>query len=468
MRAGDKVRITVQLIQAEPEQHLWAKSYERNLRDVLGLQSEVAQAVAREIKIKLTPQEEVRFARTQPINPEAYQAYLRGIDRIERAIPSQEDTGMAVQMFERAVELDPSFALAYARLSMAHSRLYLDYDQTEDRLAKAKAAVDKALELQPELAEAHLALGYYYYWGHRAYDRALEEFAVAEKKLPNDPSILEAVAFIWRRQGNFEEALSNLKRVSEMNPRDAGTAVSVAVTYTALRRYPEADRYFNRSIFLEPDQVYGYTWKAFNYWLGDGSTEKARTALEEMPKKIDPFAILFWFLQELYERNYKSALDRLSSATIESIELQMVFIPKAQLAGLVYLLINEPAQARASFDSARTILQREVKERPDDARVHSSLGIVYAALGRNEEAIQEGKMAVELYPVSKDALIGVARVKDLATIYTMVGDYEAALDQIEYLLSIPGYLSVPLLRLDPIWEPLRHHPRFQKLLKRKR
>jgi serine/threonine-protein kinase len=436
---------------------------------VLGLQSEVAQAVAREIKIKLTPQEEVRFARTQPINPEAYQAYLRGIDRIERASYSEEDIGMAVQMFERAVELDPSFALAYAELSKAHSGLYHHgYDQTEARLTKARAAVDKALELQPELAEAHLALGYYYYWGHRAYDRALEEFAIAEKNLPNDPSILEAVAYIWRRQGNFEDALSNLKRVSEMNPRDAGTAHEVALTYMALRRYPEAERYYDRSIFLEPDQVASYKNKASNYWLGDGSIEKARTSLEEMPRKMDPYSVLFWFLQELYERNYQEALDRLSSATIESIELQEVFIPRAQLAGLIYLLMNEPTQARASFDSARTILQRKVQERPDDARVHSSLGIVYAALDRKEEAIQEGKMAVELYPVSKDALLGVDRVKDLAFIYTMVGDYEAALDQIEYLLSIPSYFSVPLLRLDPIWDPLRHHPRFQKLLKGKR
>ncbi len=469
MCAGDNVRITVQLIQAEPEQHLWAKSYERNLRDVLGLQSEVAQAVASEIKIKLTPQEEARFARKEPINPEAYQAYLRGIDRIERADLSEEDIVMAAHMFERAVELDPSFALAYAMLSKAHSLLYHDgNDQTEDRLVKAKAAIDKALELQPNLPEAHLAFGYYYYWGHRAYDQALEEFAIAEKDLPNDTRLLKAVAYIWRRQGNFEAALSNLKRVSEMSPRDAETAIEVAVTYTALRRYPEAEPYFNRSIFLEPDQFYSYMYKAWNYWLGEGSTEKARTALEEMPKQIDPSSIFFWFLQELYERNYQEALDRLSSAAIESIMDQHVFIPKAQLAGLVYLLMNEPGQARASFDSALTILQREVKERPDDARVHSSLGIVYAALGRKEEAIQEGEIAVKLYPVSKDALIGVARVNDLAFIYTMVGDYEAALDQIEYLISIPGYFSVQLLRLDPRWDPLRHHSRFQKLLKGKK
>jgi serine/threonine protein kinase/tetratricopeptide (TPR) repeat protein len=469
MRVGDKVRITVQLIQAEPEQHLWAENYERSLRDVLKLQSEVAQAIAKEIKIKLTPQEEARFASTQPVNPEAYQAYLRGIDRIERISYSEEDIEIAIQMFKRAVELDPTFALGYAELSKAHSSLYHQgYDQTEDRLTRARAAVDMALKLQPDLSEAHLALGYYYYWVQRAYDRALEEFIIAEKNLPNDPRILEAVAFIWRRQGNFEDGLSNLKRALEISPRDASKAFEVAVTYMALRRYPEAERYYDRSIFLEPDKIYGYVWKAWNYWLWDVSIEKARATLEEMPKKMDSTSMYYWFLQELYERNYKSALDRLYSANIESIEIQEVLIPKAQLVGLIYHLMNELEYARTSFDSARVILEKGVKERPEDARVHSSLGIVYAALGRKEEAIQEGEIAVELFPVSKDAFFGVERVEDLACIFTMVGDYDAALDKIEYLISIPSYFSVSLLQLDPIWEPLHNHPRFQRLLKEKK
>ncbi len=332
----------------------------------------------------------------------------------------------------------------------------------------AKAAVDMALNLQPDLPEAHLALGYYYYWIQRSYDRALEEFTVAEKSLPNDPRILEAIAFILRRQGNFEEGLRNLKRASEISPRDASKAFEVAVTYMALRKYPEAERYYDRSIFLEPDMIYGYVWKAWNYWLWDGSIEKARAALEEMPKKMDSTSVYYWFLQELYEKNYKSALERLSSATIESIEIQEVYIPRAQLVGLIYQLMNEPERARAFFNSARAILEREVKERPDDARVHSSLGIVYAGLGRKEEAIQEGEIAVELFPVSQDAFFGAERVEDLACIFTMVGDYEAALDKIEYLISIPSYFSVSLLQLDPIWDPLRNHPRFQRLLEEKK
>lgn len=195
---------------------------------------------------------------------------------------------------------------------------------------------------------------------------------------------------------------------------------------------------------------------------------EARTALEEVPKKMEPSSEYFWFFQELYERNYNSALARVSCITIESIEIQQAFITRAQLAGLVYQLMNEPEHARISFDSALVILEKEAKQRPDDARVHSSLGIVYATLGRKEEAIQEGEIAVELCPVSNDAIIGGDRLKDLAYIYTMVGDYEAALDKIEYLISIPSWFSVPLLRLDPIWDPLRDYPRFQRLLEEKK
>jgi tetratricopeptide (TPR) repeat protein len=467
MRAGDRVRITVQLIQARPEKHLWAKNYERDLQDVLALQSEVAQAIAREIKIKLTPQEEARFARAPAVNPEAYQAYLRGIDYTGGAAPTKEDIGMAIQMFERAVELDPGFALAYTKLSMAYSNLYHQgFDRTDECLKKAKAAADKAFELQPDLPEAHLALGYYHYWCHKAYDAALREFAIAENDLPSDPRILEAIAYIWRRQGNFEGALDNFKKVFEMSPRDASTPNEIALTCFWLRRHSEAERYCDRSIFLEPDQVASYVLKAGNYWMWDGSLEKARSTLEEMPKKTHPLSIYYWCYQKILERNYQEALDWLSPVPIESFAFQELFVPKSLLEGLLYQFMNEPDHARASFDLARIVLEREAKERPDDARVHSSLGNVYAALGRKEKAIQEGKLAVELYPFSKDAYYGVYRVVDIAYIYTIVGEYDAALDQIEYLLSVPCWITVSFLRLNPVLDPLRDHPRFRKLLER--
>ena len=467
LRSGQRVRITAQLIEARRDRHLWADSYERNLSDILTLQNEVARAIAREIQVKLTPQEEERLAVTRQVNPDAYQAYLRGMD-YARGPDSylEENLRLAVQMFELAVKLDPNFALAYTDLSQAHSELYhLGHDRTEKRISEARKTVDQAFELQPELPEAHMALGYYYYWCHKEYDRALEELAIAEKGMPNNPRILKAIAFIRRRQGSFQAAADSLKRTFELSPQDSSLPSELGITYMWMRRYSEAERYYDRSISLAPNQVTAYQIKAWNYWLWEGATERARATLEQMPQKSDPLSIYLWVQQELFERNYQAVLDRLSSAPMESLEgWETIFIPKAQLAGLIYQLMNEPELARASYDAARILLEREVRQRPDDARIHSSLGIVYAGLGRKEEAIREGKLAVELYSISKDALGGPAHVRDLSYIYVMVGEYDAALDQIEYLLSIPCLLSVQMLRLDPRWDPLRNHPRFQQLL----
>jgi tetratricopeptide (TPR) repeat protein len=281
--------------------------------------------------------------------------------------------------------------------------------------------------------------------------------------LPNNSRIPEYIGYIRRRQGNFEEAINNLKKAFEFNPQAANIAWELGYTYMHLRRYPETERYYDRSISLVPDQTLAYLSKTSSYSL-QGSLEKARATLEEMPKKTDPESIsdwhINWFWQELYERDYQAALELLSSDFVEYYMGQ-----KALFTGLVYTLMSEPELARSSFDSARILLEKEVRERPDDPLAHSWLGIVYAGLGRKEEAIHEGKLAVELYPVSKDALDGPGYVFSLAVIYVMVGEYEEALDKIEYLLSIPSRaLSVPFLRLDPRWDSLRDHPRFKRLL----
>ncbi len=370
---------------------------------------------------------------------------------------------MAVQMFERAVKLDPNFALAFMGLSEALSMLaHYGYDLTEKNISKAKAAADRILELQPELPEGHMALGFYYYLCHKDYDRALEELAIAEKDLPNNSRISEYIGYIRRRLGNFEAAADNLKKAFELNPQDAILLWELGGTYDFLRRYAEAVRYYDRSISLAPDQTTAYLYKAFSYWL-QGSLEKARATLEEMPKKTDPQSIhdwhINWIYQELYERNYQAALELLSSDFVEWYAGQ-----KALNAGLVYWLMNEPELSRDSYDSARILLEKRAKEHPDDPWTHRRLGLAYAGLGRKEEAIREGKLAVELYPVSKDAFWGPGYVFYLAWIYVIVEEYDAALDKIEYLLSIPYELSVQQLKIDPRFDPLRDHPRFKRLL----
>jgi non-specific serine/threonine protein kinase len=464
--AVERVRITPQLINVSDDFHLWAENYERDMKQIFAVQADIASQIAEALDITLLESERQTLEVKPTENLEAYQAYLRGLDYKGEIDWSKENFQLGIQMLERAVELDPEFALAYAELSGAHSNMHhFGHDRTEERLSRAKAAVDKALELQPELPEAHLQFGYYYYYGYRDYERALEELAIAEKGLPNNSRILTATAFIWRRQGKFEAAVDRLEVAFELSPQNAGLASNIGISYRNLRRYAEADRYYDLAISLAPDQQSGYEAKAYNYvsWLGD--TKRARDVLEKMPGKrrdVQERSLELWRL----ERNYQAILDFASSDSRPIIWYQSdVWLP-ALLAARAYRLMGQAELAHASYDSARAILEKELDTYPDDHRIHSALGTAYAGLGRKEDAIREGKRGVELYAVSKDALGGLVRVWDLAVIYTMVGEYDAALDEIEYVLSVSGWYSVQNLRLDPIWDPLREHPRFQALLER--
>jgi serine/threonine-protein kinase len=460
-----RVRVTPQLIRVLDDTHLWSDRYDREIEDIFAVQSDIAEQVIRQLDITLLESEQ-RALKTRPTdNLEAYQAYLRGIDYMRRPDKTEENFRLEIQMYERAIEFDPNFAQAFVGLSEAHSHLtHFRYGLTEENISKAKAAADRVLELQPGLLEGHRALGLYYYLCHKDYDRALEELSIAEKALPNNSRITAYIGYIRRRQGNFEEAIIKLKKAFELNPQDAHLPWELGDTYLVLRKYQEAEDYYDLSISLAPDQMWAYTEKVSFYW-NLGSLEKARATLEEMPKKTDLESIsdwhFYWAWQEIYEGKHQEALELLlSSDFVESYAGERAFN-----AGIVYRFMNKPELARDSFDSARVLFEKQVKEQPDNPGTHYRLGIVYAGLGLKEEAIREGKLAVELYPVSKDAYWGPDYVNWLAVIYVMVGEYEEALDKIEYLLSIPNnYLSVPLLRLDPRWDPLREHPRFKRLL----
>jgi serine/threonine-protein kinase len=468
LEGRSRVRVTPQLIRVADDTNLWSERYERVIEDIFAVQSEIAEKVISQLDITLLEPER-RIVEARPTdNLEAYNAYLRGVDHYGRAGIPEEKYRMAIQMFEMAVELDPEFALAYTMLSEAHSRMYhYGYDRTEGRVSMAKEAVDRALELQPDLSRAHFALGNYYYYSLKNYTKALETLSIAEKDLPNSTGILKTTAFIRRRQGEFREAIRLLKKAFELSPQDVNTATNIGISYSALREYPEAELYFDRSLSLAPDQIYVYIWKAFNYWNWEGETKRARLTLDKAPLKKESFPVFSKCIFEIIDKNYQSALNLLSSSSVEIFEDQDLFLPKSALIGQVHQAMGKPELARASFDSARALLEREVKERPEDPRIHSSLGGVYAALGQRDEAIHEGKLAVELYPVSKDALVGPTYVWNLARIYVFVGEYGAALDKLEYLLSIPNtYISVPVLKADPTWDPLRDLPRFQQLLKK--
>jgi serine/threonine protein kinase/Tfp pilus assembly protein PilF len=432
------------------------------------VQSDLAERVAQALDITLFEPERQALRSRPTENMEAYDYYLRGNEYYHRST-LESDVSIAMRMYEKAVELDPTFALAYAVLARAHLDMYwFYYDRSEERLLKAKEAVDKALQLNPDLPEVRLALGMYYYHGHLDYARALEQFGIARKSQPNNSGLLACIGYVQRRQGKFEQALATFKRACELDPLSGHLTNELGETFMLLRKYPEAKRYFERTISLCPDVPIAYTWKTRLCLLWEGSTEKAGAVLDEASQNIGSLKehslLLQWVLLAIFDGNYEEALDRLSVGSSEFFETQFYFIPKAQLYAQVNGLMGNRQLEQEYYESARSILETKMQERPRNARLHSSLGITYGGLGRKEDALREGKLAVELLPVSKEAWGGIYRVEDLARIYVMIGEFDAAIDQIEFLLSVPGEMSIPLLRLDLAWAPLRDHRRFKKLL----
>ncbi|MFH1502736.1 MAG: protein kinase [Candidatus Eisenbacteria bacterium] len=470
-KAGSQIRITAQLIKVADGYHLWSERYDRELEDIFAIQDEIARSIVEALEIKLDYREK-GVLKTRPTESiDAYQAYLRGLDYAGRPDYSEEDFWLAVQMFERAIDLDPEFALAHAGLSMAYSALYFHgHDRTEASPTLAKAAVDRALKLQPALPDAHLALGYYHYWCRQDFALALAEFAIAERDLHDDARILAVVAAILKRQGKTDQAVEHYKRAFELSPQDASLPHEIGCALMTTRDYSHAERYYDRSIAMAPDQVLAYICAAWNHWLWKGDMAGARRTLEAIPDRatkgshLSSAARFERFRLELLARNYQDALDILAPAPSAFVERQWWFIPKALLEAFTHRLMGNETRARDRYESALAMLRDEAKQRPSDERVHSSLGVALAGLGRKEEAIREGEFAVELMPVSKNAAVGPYRVEDLAFVYALVGEHDKAIDRLEYLLSIPFWSSVQMLHLDPRWDALREHPRFRGLL----
>jgi len=465
------VRVIPELIRASDSTNLWTDVYDKDITDIFEVQSAIAEQVAEALDITLG-EEKRKALQTRPTsNIEAYNFYLQGMNYLHKS-NEEEDIRISIQMFERAVELDPKFALAYAQLTRTYARLYWIYYFRVDMslVAKAKEAADKAYELSPDSPWTHWAMGYYYYHGHMDYERALEHFYQAQKGQKDSGVVLEGIGYVQRRQGKFEQAIINLKKAIDLDPRSLLHTYEIAQSYLFMRNYIESERYINRAISLVPDYTGAYAWKIRLYLSWEGSIEKALKVIEEAPKTVrqseEGYIVLSSVLVHMIDGDYQKALDRLFIVSSDAINVHVCFVPKALLYAQIYGRMGQSESEQKYYNSARHFLEAKVMEWPEDARVHSSLGIAYAGLGHKEEAINEGKAAVELLPVSQDAWRGPFRVEDLARIYVMVGEYDAAIDQLEYLLSIPSQISIPLLKLDPTWEPLRSHTRFQKLLKR--
>ena len=464
------VRVNPTLIKVEDGTQVWSQSMESVLSSAFKLQSDIASRVAGAMDVALAKTEKTSLETSLTENSEAYDCYLQAIQYSERTV-SKSDFEIAVQLFERAIRYDPSFAAAYAKLSYVHSNMYwFFYDHTEGRIEKSRAAAEKAMTLAPDLSEAHEAMGWFYYHAKLDYKSALEEFSLALKYRPSNSNVHYGIAAVQRRQGNMSGSVESFKKAIEGNPRAADLIRQLGESQTLLRDYEEASHNYDKAIELSPDVTAIYWEKAKNILLWKGDVSEARQVVEECRRQgkdngSEYFLAGMTFEIEFLAGNYegaKAALDRESADAI--VNDQFEYTPTTLLRAQLETMHGNTTAARRYYDSARVQLEREQKMHPADERLYSALGIAYAGLDRKEDAVRSGKHGVDLLPVEKEAWRGSYRLVDLARIYAMTGDQDKALDALERLLSIPCEVSATFLKIDPRWTSLRENRRFQSLV----
>lgn len=460
-----RVRVTPQLIQVADDSQIWSERYDEVIDDIFAVQSSIAEKVIQQLDIALLEPERQALASAPTDHLDAYQLYLEGRGIASRGAPTRENWERAVALLEEAVVIDPNFALAWVELAEAHAQAYhLILDASEERVQKARFAIDRAMAIDPDLPAAHRALGYFYYWCHNDHEAALAEFAKAAEALPNDSQLREGIAYIRRRQGRFEEAAREFAEALRLDPQSPVLAAELARTYTMLRRYSEADTLYQRAIDLNYEQPIAFQAKARNLLLWQGDIGGARALLEAMPGQQEVSSVMAWYQQDLLEENYQAALDGIASTPVRIIGVPWGMLPKQLLRGDVYRAMGQGEDARLQYASARVLLERIVKMAPEDPRRRSALARVYAGLGRRRDAIRQAQLAVDLAPTGKDALLGPELLENFAEVCVIVGDHDPAIDALAQLLSMPSQVSRPLLRLDPRWRALRQDPRFVELV----
>jgi serine/threonine-protein kinase len=466
-RAGNRVRVSVQLINANNDEHIWAEDYDRDLTDVFAIQTDLAQKIASSLQAKLSPNEKTRLDNRPTQNPDAYLLFVRAHDYANRTDMFRDDSLKAEELFEQAIKLDPKFASAFAGLSMVESWMYHSFEPTPARREKARLNADESLRLQPDLPEAHLALGFSYYYGERDYERALAEFEIAKRGLPNEAQAYMAIGAIQRRQGRWVESTANLEKAAELDPKNSSVLLNLGYNYMATRNFEAADKIFDRGIEAAPESFGSRALKSelAIRWKGDLSV--AEKELASVPPGVDPQGLVTLGRSGVLtlQRKFKEALQVIQQFRGETLLVSAsVTCPKASLEGTLYLYLDDKAHAHSAFERARIIAERLVRESPDDAARHGQLGLILAGLGQKDAAIAEGKRAVELLPESQDAFDGPQVTAVLAQIYAWTGEHDQAFALLDHLLVVPNGITVPGLKLDPIWDPLRSDPRFQALI----
>lgn len=458
------VRITPELIEVDRETQLWSERYQRSLEDIFTVQSEIAQHITRALDIVLLPSEQRRLDTKPTQDLEAYDYFLRG--NIYRLRGEDEESQLlAITMYKEAVKRDPDFALAHATLAHCYMKMYWEgYSGVPNPLETAKAAVDIASEIAPNLADVHLARADYFYHGLLDYDRALNECELALRSRPSDPFVLVSIGAIKRRQGKWLESVDYMRRGCDLDPRNAMFASNLGISYRRMRRFADALHWFERSIAIYPAPgVFAHA--SMTYFLC-GNIDSARVLAKRGEEMGYANLAFHWAFTDFVARQYSAVLSKLHEPIYGG---ENDSINHYLLKGEVYNRMEETEAAEHCFDSARLISERCVRQEKDGrqaGRTESHLGLALAKLGRKDEAIAYAMKGTQLMPVSKNFSDGTARLFNLALVYTSVGEHDLAVDLLDSLLSIPSDVSAARLKLDPQLDPLRNNPRFQALVDR--
>jgi TolB-like protein/class 3 adenylate cyclase/Flp pilus assembly protein TadD len=473
-RLGNRVRVNAQLVDVRSDRLLWAETYDRDLADVFAIQSEIAKTIAGQLQAKLSPEEKNAIERPPTSDITAFDLYTRAknlfLGSFAKAGPGRTDLLQAADLLNEAVARDPSFFEAYCQLAWAHGGLYFfGFDHTSARLALAEAAVQVASRLHPDAAETHIARALNLYWGYLDYDDALAELEVARQTLPNDPQIFQLTGLIKRRQGHWDESIRDFKQAIELDPQNILTLQQTAFLYVALRRYPQAESMLTRVLAFEPNDP---VTKALRPWVELDSSANTRP-LHEIVESIratnpgaTPSIANYWLICALAERDASAAKDALIAFGENPIILgiENFVVNRLFVEGVVARMTNDDAKARAAFTAARAEQEKIIQAQPNYGPALCVLGLIDAGLGRKEEALREGRRAVELLPVEKDPIGGITMIKYLAIIAAWVGDKDLACEQLAIAIRRPSSLSYGQLKLLPFWDPLRGDPRFEKLV----
>ena len=471
-RIGNRLRVNAQLIKADTDAHVWAQTYNRDVADLFAIQSEIAQAIAAQLAVQISPAEKRAIQRPPTTDLTAFDLYTRAKSLSPPAFFSnagKTDLLEAIDLLNQAVSRDPTFFQAYCQLAWVHDVLYfLGYDRTPARLAQAEAAIQAAFRLRPDAGEAHLARAENFYRGYLDYDNALTELEVARQTLPNDPRIFELMGLIQRRSGRWEESTRNLEHAVDLDPRNVFTLLAIADSYRDLRRYAEAASAYDRVLGITPDAVKTKAARALVELEWKANTRPLRQLVDSV-QTTSPAAIAdiadTWLLCALAERDAAAAKDALiASGENTPLNNDVFRFNRPFVEGIIARMTKDDEKARSAFTESRLEQEKLVQAQPNFGPPLVVLGLIDAALGRKEEALREARRAIELLPVERDSIKGALIIEYSAIIAAWVGDKDLACERLAAAVGYPSPLSYGDLKLLPFWDPLRGEPCFEQIV----